>query len=497
MKGKITAIEDKFEIDFSKEVIGDCWVPRSAKTTKQYSRCFAGERLILNPLKDNVNSKVLVEYLVKMIDDAENIVCMSSFLIQESDVTKALLRAAESGVRVYILTARDEDLKKAPEQLMEDEMPRIEEHRKLLNDMAGKVLVRTAPDFHAKFILADPFEETGKGVLMTCNATVGAMTGDNVETAMVLTRDEVKSLFAQFVFGFWKMADRQLTAPGKLDVKGDTPKVEFGEIQHPATTDEVRSLKNKIGEMIDSARVSIIVSAWSFDEQWTERLKIALDGGVKVTIYTRLSTWNTKSLISLVRAGAVVLSMGRMHAKSIIVDNKKGLIMTANFTALGLDTGFEAAVELEEGEVKGFVEQITKGWDAMCDRELKSGVTLGNASGKLLVYRPGNKDLDEMTVEDSDRREITYTPNSVEEMIGYKPKIGDENKGSVRYKKITYHYKVIPPTLPKDATKVENKESHLELYKKKNQYYAVIDSWEMLDKAKSNNKFNAMIVTLS
>ncbi len=495
MKGKINSIEDKVEMDFSKEVIGDCWVPRKIKPATLYSRCFAGERLILSPLKDNINGKVLIEYLVKMIDDAQDIICISSFIIQESEMTKALLNASSRGVRVYILTAKEEDLRKASDQLTDSEIAKIEGHKKLLNDMASKVLIRTGPNFHAKFALVDPLKGAKKGVLMTCNATVGAMTGENTEIAIVLTRDEVKSVFAQFIYGFWKMSERQLTGPGKLDVIGDTPRIVFGQVEHPNTTDVTTSLKDQISNMIDSAKVSIIASAWSFDEQWTERLHKALGKGVKVTVYARISTLNTKSLIRLAGAGAIVRSMGRMHAKTLIVDNRKGLIMTANFTALGLDKGYEAAIELND-EVTDFVKNIVSGWDDICDRELKTGVTIGNTSGNLLVYRPGNKDLEPITIADSDKREIKpFMPESVEGMIGYKPKVVEENKGPVRYKKIAYHYKVIPPTLPKDATKVDDKDGPRELYKKKNQHYIVIDSWEMLEKAKMNNKFNAKIVT--
>ncbi|WP_292421897.1 hypothetical protein, partial [Methanoregula sp.] len=76
-------------------------------------------------------------------------ICVSSFLIQKSRFTEALIEAAERGVAVFLLTARDEDLRKPSDEMMEGERERIEDHIALLKNLAGKVLVRTCDSFHA------------------------------------------------------------------------------------------------------------------------------------------------------------------------------------------------------------------------------------------------------------------------------------------------------------------------------------------------------------
>ena len=72
-------------------------------------------------------------------DQAKEMICFSTFLIQESWVTDALLKAADRGVNVYLLTAREEELNKLDEDMREFEKQIIPEHKKLLDSMAGKI----------------------------------------------------------------------------------------------------------------------------------------------------------------------------------------------------------------------------------------------------------------------------------------------------------------------------------------------------------------------
>jgi hypothetical protein len=168
--------------------------------------------------------------------------------------------------------------------------------------------------------------------------------------------------------------------------------------------------------------------------------------------------------------------------------------MTANYTSKGMDEGFEAAIMIDDKNADFFNKTICA-WDSLCNWELRTNATLGDIMGEALVYRSGNKDLEKVAVVERDARELKpVTTNSVEDMVNYKPEVKTDNNGQVRYKKVIFSYKVLPPTLPSDAVQAEGIDTGLEVYKKKGQHYIVIDRWEQIQNAIENNKFNARIV---
>lgn len=159
MKGPITPRSLEMRLDLGAEVIRDIWVDR-------------GQDRPVGPLSKRVGNRVMFvtssttnldDVLQKMADKTSDTICVSSFLIQEGRFTDAMLRAVRRGVRSYILTAREEELKMSPEELGEKKGEAIEGHKRLLDAFAGKVLVRTAPHFHAKFVLFDPLGKEPRG----------------------------------------------------------------------------------------------------------------------------------------------------------------------------------------------------------------------------------------------------------------------------------------------------------------------------------------------
>jgi len=203
--------------DLSTEELGVCWVNNSKSNGNtpydpETSVYRSGEREVIIPSKNGA----LLTAIKAMVRNAKEMVCVSSFLIQQSRMTDALLEAANRGVAVFVLTAREDDLKKADDDFVDFERERIKDHIALLDQFAGKVLVRTSECFHAKYVLVDPRSEDPSGIMMTCNATVDPMFGSNIEVALTLTSSEVRSFFAHFLRGFWAMADHELLERGEL-----------------------------------------------------------------------------------------------------------------------------------------------------------------------------------------------------------------------------------------------------------------------------------------
>ena len=63
-----------------------------------------------------------------------------------------------------------------------------EQHQDMLNRLGGFALFRSAPHFHAKFVLSDPGKRDGAGLLLTANLTKEALER-NQELAVELTHE--------------------------------------------------------------------------------------------------------------------------------------------------------------------------------------------------------------------------------------------------------------------------------------------------------------------
>src|SRR5262245_33788150 len=94
--------------------------------------------------------------------------CRASSSPTPPPTERALIEAAKRGVRVYLLVATEARLDK---EIRSDDsfgIKTVEEHKRLLDRLAGWVYVRSAEHFHAKFVVADP-KSRPHGVLLTAN----------------------------------------------------------------------------------------------------------------------------------------------------------------------------------------------------------------------------------------------------------------------------------------------------------------------------------------
>ena len=494
------------QLDFSDEKLGTGWVFRQHtihNTIKINKNFETGKRSIIIPS----NEEFLLKYLVEKIKNAKDFICVSSFLIQKSDFTTALLESASKGIKVFILTARESDLSKAKDDLTDSEIEKINEHKELLDHFAGNILVRTSDSFHAKYCLVDPVSPEAFGIFMTCNATVEAMRGANQEIALSLTNAEIRSFFSHFLRGFWEMANYEILTRGDLTpVKRDhSITVDYGKIDLPVTTQNLHSLREKILDLIKKAQRSLIIGTWSFDEDTAinKNLIEALERGIEIKIFTRPSKRNTASLKNLVDEGVQVLGQNRFHAKFLIADNSSGIVTTSNFTKLGLDTGFEVAVVLDSSEIEKLAPLIAY-WEGICDWELKVNIQLKEADEKFLLFSPGEPMLKELKIEPelqftNPRKEI----ESCEQVLNYslnqeKAKelaLGSPDK---RVKVVKISETLELPILPLNASKSERKDVPFPYYSLKNKrFYIVVETWEdvlsLKDKIKKMGKTKIVI----
>jgi cardiolipin synthase len=491
--------------DFSSEDLGTCWVSclknnGSAPYKPEITVHSSDERKVIIPSRDD---DTLFTEIETMVQEAGEMVCVSSFLIQQSRMTDALLEAAARGVSVFVLTAREDDLKKADEDLVDFERERIKDHVTLLNTFGGKVLVRTSQSFHAKYVLTDPCFASASGIMMTCNATVDPMSGSNIEVALTLTTQEARSFFAHFLRGFWMMADHELLEPGELVgvTKEVLPSVNLGELRLPATVGDVHSLQEQVLALIHSTEKELVLTAWSFDDGPIKTaIMDACRRGVTVTILTRPSPRNTTALRDCAVVGATIFGHPRLHAKCVVADGRAGLVMTANMTALGLESGFETSVPLK-GRTLAIVMKIVDEWRKACTWNLKDHATPAMVEGSVKQISPDGRTLDERTVIHGEKKDLpAFRPDSCDKIPGYTINQKEIDKIRARenlkvFGQITLKQQVIPPRLPEGAKGDVQKDIPFPVFRKGKEKYIVVRTWEDVRTAqKAAQKLNAKIV---
>lgn len=302
----------------------------------------------------------LHEALKFAVDAAREVVLVASFLLSDRDLADALLRAADRGVRVYILTASEARLARLPAEDNEFDARMIEEHKALLDRLVGRVLLRSAEHFHAKFLVADP-ATSPRGIVTTANLNNAVR--DNVELGVELSTKAAQSLAAWFSWSFWTEAERELVEKGRLAIIKDPP----ARPRDPGdsapiivTTRSHQQIRDAALHLIQRAKRRIVVASYGLaaDHPVVEALVARARAGVKVVLLTRPRPAVRDAALRLAEAGAHIFAHDKLHAKAIHTD-VGAMIMTANLEPNGLDRSFEVGVLLASGTLFGGGDQAT------------------------------------------------------------------------------------------------------------------------------------------
>ena len=434
---------------FRDESLPPCWIPRD--TTLETSSSLSPE--VGNGIWLTDAEGAFRDEIVRAIREAAEVVCVASFLLEDKHVIDALLDSAARGVRVYLLTASEKLLSKNPDAVADFERERIDDHIRILNSMAGRVLVRTADTLHTKFLLTDPLGERPGGYLLTANLTSMALTR-NPEIGVELAPELVRDLFRQFLIGFWREASKELLEEGQLrPVKvGMEVDVEPPE-KALCTVKGVHTLRAALLNLIRKAESRIWVATFGIDiahEVAQGLLQAAKEGkDVRLLVRTRPSEGHMQALTELAGAGAGVRGHRWIHAKAIIADTEEGvqgIVTTANLQALGLDEGFESGVLLAGSQAETLNSIFQSWWEAF-PLELALGLTRGDVTGPVTLWEEGR--LVETTVKESCEIDVgvveSKSPDDVDaaEPRSFPPPPKTDNP--VLYKEIVYRWRVRPP----------------------------------------------------
>ena len=428
--------------------------------------------------------------LVGMLDSASETFCVCSFLLADGPTIRALLRASERGVRVYVLTASEVQLQKEPRIDNEFDVARLEEHIRTLQELAGRVLVRTGESFHSKFVLVDPSLKEARGFLLTANLTEEALTR-NVELGVQLDAKETRDLYRQFLIGFWQESSNELLDRGLAKVEPLTGVTIPLPTELLSTTRISHTIRAAAEDLVGKAKTEIVVSSFGMDlqEGVVGGMVQAAKSGKKVRVLARprpnKNTMN--ALMALAEAGAEIRGHQWLHAKFLLVDTDEGwsgLIMTANFESKGLDEGFESGISVR-GQVAEDLHLIMEGWWHDFAQILFIKKRLGNILGDVLLW--SDETLKKVSVQAEANEDLgEFEAKSFDEMDKLVPPIVQRGptRGTVLYHRKTFRWRVLAPRLPGGVSRVP-RDGDLKVYRRGKELFVAIGRLEELPKARA------------
>jgi phosphatidylserine/phosphatidylglycerophosphate/cardiolipin synthase-like enzyme len=308
----------------------------------------------------------LLHRMIEAIEAARELICMQSFLMEDSELIETLVKAQERGVRVYVLSSAETRIKDTIEEEPDWDRQAKEAYIRLLEEkFKYRFLLRSASYFHAKYLLIDP-KTNPKGFLCTNNFTKKAFR-ENVELAVELHAEQVKELFRIFVYHFWEYAEYEHTANRNFAEVTPTKRLAPPTLEHILLTSPnptLNSLGRSLKEAIEKAEKSISLSTYQLDKDhpMLQALREKARAGVEARLFTQLTkAYFEQNLKDLLKEGVKVFLNPRTHAKFLLVDGREGYIFTANLKKEGLDQGLEVGIKLNEKQTRD-LEQIQRWW---------------------------------------------------------------------------------------------------------------------------------------
>lgn len=364
--------------DHETDILKDLWLVRSAKL--QRTPMLAGGRLY-----QAEESRGLAQVLVAAIGHARDTVLLCSFLFADKELEQALLAAAARGVRIYALLASEARLDKEVREDGGFDQRTLLAHKELLRAFGGRVLVRSAEHFHAKFLLCDFAGDAPQGFLLTSNLTQEALSR-NVEAGVCLRPAEVRELGRLFCWAFWHQAQHELLEPQRMPPVAAGPAVAApGSERLRATAARRADLLEEVLGIIAAAQGELLLCCFGFGhEEVIQRLLAAARRGVSITVLTPQRQRMEVYLRRFVTDGVRVLGLPYLHAKALCADGQRGILMTANLDDQSLGRSFEVGVPLTGADAAG-LQSLLRSWVAGASWEFRAEHLLGELRGQQLL----------------------------------------------------------------------------------------------------------------
>jgi phosphatidylserine/phosphatidylglycerophosphate/cardiolipin synthase-like enzyme len=308
--------------------------------------------------------KVLFSKIIEAIDKAKRMICLQSFLFQDTEMIDSLLRAVKKrGVKVFVLSSVEARLKETIQE--EEDFIKANYIELLDNKFKNHFVHRTAENFHGKYILIDP-TTIPKGYICTNNFTENGF-AKNPELAVELNNEQCEDLFKVFVYHFWEHSTDEQTAGNEFAKVNPVNKFSLPELKNILLTSP-NSLSNSLNisllDSINKAEKTISFSTFQLDKN-INLVKAIIEKAkekVSVTLFCRpIEKQFNEQLKVLLEAGVQIYFHPLTHSKSLLVDSSEGFVFTANLISNGLENGLEVGVKLNEHQAKD-LSKIHQNW---------------------------------------------------------------------------------------------------------------------------------------
>lgn len=405
--------------------------------------------------------RIVLEEVINLLRAAQHVVVFSSFLLSDTELQRELLAAASRGCRVYGMISAEAKLDRDVSDEDDFDAKTADSHKRMLDEFAGRMIIRSSPSFHAKCVLIDPGTDRARGLLLTANLTTEALTR-NEELAVRLDASESRALFVQLRHAIWELAERELVGKGQVDRVKPLREVPFPPVDPVIhTTMGGRChIRDTLLTMIAGARRAIVVSSygWDADHPVVAALCERASNGVAVTALARYRSVSMGALLKLRRAGARVLCLPWLHAKALVCD-EESLVMSANLQRHGMDDGVELGIRLGASDTRSLL-RVLEQWTASSQWRLEAPAVLGDISGDIVPLGPSSPpkgldgtvtiktsavvSIDDVTAESADRLDQAKLDEAA-------LRRESEKRGLTWMHSIQFRYTVRAPRLPSSA----------------------------------------------
>jgi len=283
-------------------------------------------------LVGNTDDQSLLDEVLKLISSANEIVIICSFLIASSEVGSAVRKAAERGVRVYVLTSAESALNDGKWFLTDTDRALEAKHRGALNELSHFARVRSSPHWHTKFILVDPHTKPG-GLLLSANLNSHALRS-SPEIAVRLREEEVKALFRIARYTYWSASSEIRRGVWSTSTQNRS----LSQLsESPDVISTVRNSSAVLSFMRDQLSESkrVVLTSYSIDSSSVvmEELRTFAKKGGLVTVICHPSKNNASSLRELSEMQCKVLGIEWLHAKFLDSGGDNVLMVSQNLDA--------------------------------------------------------------------------------------------------------------------------------------------------------------------
>lgn len=321
-------------------------------------------------------SKALLECIVALIAASKNYIKICSFILDNQDVVSSLKSKMKlDGLAVFILTAvNSENIKSSILDEDEDLQFSKSRHFEFIDDLIKNgAHVRASSNAHAKFVICDGVS----ALLTTANITDPSLISNengcipNDESGIIIQCKEDINVFEKlfdsiFLYGtefgkFMSIGDTtQLIHRREIDIKqADLPSKNSSLVWTYENYDWM--IYDYMRDLVNLANKSINISTYCVKDlnnlsELIENLSVFLKKkNVSVKLFCRAMNHRSDHLLAcqkLSELGVEIYGDVYNHSKGICVDDRLGMIFTANLDGKhGLKGGFEVAYKLsEEGE---------------------------------------------------------------------------------------------------------------------------------------------------